>query len=78
MSVFLSALLKGLGEFFARLVADWRRDRLLQDKGRADGEADLNKVIAEGADEQAKVNADHRGGAADVLERLRRDIPDRP
>jgi hypothetical protein len=67
----LAALLKGLADFFARLVADWRRDGALQVKGRAEGSAELNKGISEIADAQAKNNAVDRGGARAVLERLR-------
>ncbi|MCA3634256.1 MAG: hypothetical protein INF18_00875 [Methylobacterium sp.] len=72
MSALLAAILKGFGDFLARLVADWRRDRDLQDKGRAEGSADLNRGIAGVADDQAKNNAVERGGAAGVLERLRK------
>ncbi len=72
MSALLAAILKGFGDFLARLVADWRRDRDLQDKGRAEGSADLNRGIAGVADDQAKNNSVERGGAADVLDRLRK------
>jgi hypothetical protein len=67
----LAAFLKGLADFFARLVADWRRDGALQGKGRAEASAELNKGISEIADAQAKNNAVDRGGARAVLERLR-------
>ncbi|MCA3597773.1 MAG: hypothetical protein IOC64_06650 [Methylobacterium sp.] len=71
MTALLAALLKGLADFFARLVADWRRDGALQGKGRAEGSADLNKGISEIADAQAQNNAVDRGGARGVLDRLR-------
>lgn len=72
MSGFVAALLKGLTDLLARLVADWRRDRALQDKGRAEGSADLNTGIAGVADDQARNNDVDRGGASGVLDRLRK------
>jgi len=65
VSALLAAILKGFGDFLARLVADWRRDRDLQDKGRAEGSADLNRGIAGVADDQAKNNSVERGGPRD-------------
>jgi hypothetical protein len=62
--------------FFVALIESlWRsyqRDRALEEKGRAEGAASTMTEISEIADEQAHINAADRGGAAGVLDRLRR------
>lgn len=71
MSAVLAAILKVVADFLLGLVSNLKRDRDLQEKGRAEGEADLNRAIAEASDAQASNNAVDRGGASDVLDRLR-------
>ncbi len=71
MTSAFSAIFKVIADFLVALASNWMRDRDLEAKGRAEGAAELNKIVAEGADEQAQNNALDRGGAADVLNRLR-------
>lgn len=79
MASWLLSLISGfLIPLIKDLVSDWRRDKALQDKGRTEGAVELNRTIAEAADEQAKINAADRGGADDVLERLRKRLDRNP
>jgi hypothetical protein len=62
--------------FLRGLASDWlarmERDRTHQDIGAAAAQRNLDAEIKDAADEQAKINAATRSGAADVLGRMRK------
>ncbi len=70
----LLALIKAVGDFLLGLIAQKDAARAHEDKGRAEGTADLHQTVSEAADEQAQINAADRGRAGDVLERLHKRI----
>ena len=67
----LSALAGFLAGLLRDLVADWRREAALKDLGRAEGAAATATMLAEMADDQARINSADRGSAGDVARRLR-------
>ena len=74
----LKAALEALASFLRGLIADRRAAATTKDLGAAEAQIRLDNQVKEAADAQAANNAVDRGGAGDVLNRLRnRTRPDR-
>jgi hypothetical protein len=74
----LKVVLEALAGFLRGLAADRRSAATMKDLGAAEAQTRLDKEVKEAADAQAANNAVDRGGAGDVLGRLRRRAePDR-
>ena len=68
----LRAVLEAVAGFLRGLAADRRAAATTKDLGAAEAQTRLDNQVKEAADAQAENNAAPRGGASDVLNRLRK------